>query len=752
MVRNLNGSTRGDVTGPSSATDADIALFDGTSGKLLKDSAKTIVTTIGANDLTLPTSKAVVDKVTTGTVNLTIAIRAGEYLRKKQAVYISGTSSGIPLAWKCDCTVLGKSRAIGIVQSDMNPGDATIDGFARRGGTLTAVDCRTTGTVAGYVNPLQQTWANGDLLFALGGANAGGLTNVRPTSGRTVKVCYAANGNDPSCTLLCHIMENPIFSTCAANEDVVLRCGDSSGTNIVSIRNYTNKEVASINSYGVISATAPTAAVGTNTTQIATTAFVRNAIEDIGLETAIGVKWKSDDTTPALTQIDSAGSTIAFTATEWLRHRIFGRMRRCTLDSVTGAVKHYYGDPAVSLSNFYDGTDGQVMVEIPKFWYKTTVSGVYFNWWVSPVAKGGYKIHPMFFYGSGLTAAKESGTATSGDATTISNSAAPWTAAELVGMYVYIVAGTGIGQQLLILSNTTTAIKVDAWTLAPDNTSKYEISRLKDYVYISAFEGSFEAGSPYKLQSIANVAPGVSQTLTVFRTRAQARNADPTARAADGAGWQLLNENCRNGFNLLMIIRDATLNSQATYQGITDAGNTAAVKTGFTSSINVGTGYVDLGNASGEATGQGTAAKRSFSRFGVENWFGNVWKWVDGIHIAVRRQYIANHGYHDSTTGSEFTSHPYIDTTLVGNNGDGYQVSLLDPTATAFDTLMVPSAVGGSDSTYLCDYYYHTEDVDRALFFGGRWAAAGNAGAFNFYAASAASYVDSGVGGRLAFK
>ena len=498
---------------------------------------------------------------------------------------------------------------------------------------------------------------------------------------------------------------------------------------------------------------APTAAAGTNTTRLATTAFVKNATDNLWLETAIGVKWKSDATSPALTQIDELGNTIALTATEWLQHRIFGRLRRCTLDSTTGAVKHYYGDPAVSLSNFYDGTDGQVMVEVPKFWYKVSVSGVYFNWWVSPSARTGYKIHPMFFYGSGLTDAKESGTATSGAATTISNSnsAEPWTASELVGMYVYIVAGTGIGQQRVILSNTTTAITVDPWVTNPDNTSKYEISRLKNYVYISAFEGSF-AADPYTLQSIANATPGASQTLTVFRTRAQLRNADPTARAADGQGWQLLDENTRNGFNLLCTIRDATLNSQATYLGVTDAGNTAAVKTGFTSAISVGTGYVDLGNASGEAAVQETAAKRPFSRFGVENWFGNIWKWVDGIHVAARRQYIASHGYHD-TTGAPFTAHPYIDTTLVGGTVDGFQISVLDPTATAFDTLMVPNSVsGGSDSTYLCDYYYSTADVDRALTFGGGWSGAGACGGFRVGAGDAASGSAASGGCRLVFK
>ena len=135
----------------------------------------------------------------------------------------------------------------------------------------------------------------------------------------------------------------------------------------------------------------------------------------------------------------------------------------------------------------------------------------------------------------------------------------------------------------------------------------------------------------------------------------------------------------------------------------------------------------------------------------MENWFGNVWKWLDGIHIAVRVQYIANHGYYD-VAAVPGTIYPYINTTLTGNNGDGYQTSLADPTATAFDSLFVCSSVGGSDSTYLCDYYYHTEDVDRSLFFGGFWHYAGRAGAFSFDASNAASFSDAALGGRLVFK
>jgi hypothetical protein len=49
----------GAVTGPASATADAIVLYYGTTGKIIKDSLKTIVTTLGTDDSTVPTSLAV---------------------------------------------------------------------------------------------------------------------------------------------------------------------------------------------------------------------------------------------------------------------------------------------------------------------------------------------------------------------------------------------------------------------------------------------------------------------------------------------------------------------------------------------------------------------------------------------------------------------------------------------------------------------------------------------------------------------
>ena len=58
---NWTDITWDDVRGPAFATNENIAVFDWTTWKLIKDSTKTIITTLWTDDTTIPTSKAVKD-------------------------------------------------------------------------------------------------------------------------------------------------------------------------------------------------------------------------------------------------------------------------------------------------------------------------------------------------------------------------------------------------------------------------------------------------------------------------------------------------------------------------------------------------------------------------------------------------------------------------------------------------------------------------------------------------------------------
>ena len=85
------------------------------------------------------------------------------------------------------------------------------------------------------------------------------------------------------------------------------------------------------------------------------------------------------------------------------RTLIQGNMKRCVLKD-DGTV-NYYLNPTNSTQKKQGGTavltgaDGNVMVEVPKFWYKHTLVGDTHEWWVSNTPLEGYSVHPWFLEG-----------------------------------------------------------------------------------------------------------------------------------------------------------------------------------------------------------------------------------------------------------------------------------------------------------------------------------------------------------------
>ncbi|MCK9563524.1 MAG: hypothetical protein M0R02_12495 [Bacteroidales bacterium] len=75
------------------------------------------------------------------------------------------------------------------------------------------------------------------------------------------------------------------------------------------------------------------------------------------------------------------------------------------------------------------------------------------------------------------TAADDTGTATAGTSTTLTDSGATWTVDEYAGFAVVITAGTGVGQARRVTANTATELTVTpAWATTPDATSEYSIT------------------------------------------------------------------------------------------------------------------------------------------------------------------------------------------------------------------------------------------------------------------------------------
>ena len=508
------------------------------------------------------------------------------------------------------------------------------------------------------------------------------------------------------------------------------------------------------------------------------------------LDLPIGVEWTTTSTSPTLVLVNQFGAVITMSAGDWSSHATFGGLRRCNLAD-DGTVNAYFGDPTFS----YTGSNGQVMVEIPKFWYRTDALSGKYRFTISPIARTGYTVHPAFvvdgvekdhiyvsvFEGSVYDVT----TPAAACVNTIKVTAEPTSSGNLTitldGNYVFTVAVLdadtieGVVDKI-VAAGAKTSYQGTVWTPAKTaaDTLTYTAGSngLKTtvlmptacgvtstitktnagaggYVANDANGYDFTATTGDKLCSVAGVKPlsgwnNATATMPNMRILAQNR----------GAGWNLLDFNSVCAIQMLFIIRNATLNSQAVYRGVVDitdatAGSTFnnAINTGYTAGV--GTNGVDLGNASGECplvvhykTGE---AAKAFSIFGIENFWGNIWKWIDGINIkADRNPWIADHDF-----ATDLFSDPYENTGFTLANSNNYGVSIAF--SATIDYTFLPLTVGGSDSQYLCDYYYQTTG-NRSVFVGGRWTYAAFAGAFLFGAVNAGSTVDRSLGSRLAFK
>ena len=126
---------------------------------------------------------------------------------------------------------------------------------------------------------------------------------------------------------------------------------------------------------------------------------------------------------------------------------------------------------------------------------------------------------------------------------------------------------------------------------------------------------------------------------------------------------------------------------------------------------------------------------------GIENWYGNLYQFVDGINIQNNIPFVADHSY----ISDQFTS-PYSSLGLTLWQSTGYPTNIA--VSNSFNYQFLPLTIGGSTSTYLTDYYYQASG-NRITLYGGSWSYGGYAGGFFWYCSPGSSYVDRFIGGRL---
>lgn len=171
-----------------------------------------------------------------------------------------------------------------------------------------------------------------------------------------------------------------------------------------------------------------------------------------------------------------------------------------------------------------------------------------------------------------------------------------------------------------------------------------------------------------------------------------------------------------------------------------DAGPNQASNTGHTST---------LGNASGSVlhTFDYVPSVAPFTGYamsyrGIENFYGNVFKFIDGINIkADYNPWIADHGFACDTFAS-----PYVDTTLTLPSTGNYITNIAF--TTDFDYGFLPSAVGGVGGLY---DQYGLATGNRMVLNSGYWASGAGDGMFYTYNYFASKYHGYYLGGRLIY-
>ena len=245
----------------------------------------------------------------------------------------------------------------------------------------------------------------------------------------------------------------------------------------------------------------------------------------------------------------------------------------------------------------------------------------------------------------------------------------------------------------------------------------------RDYFYYGAYKADMISG---KLYSYSGTSPYANQTRSSFRTCAKNRG---TGYAQNGF-YQLTYLQC------CYLLRFKNLNSQEAVGYGYANGNSAAVSTGGTNTAGMNS---ELMSASDR-----TGGKKQIKCLGIEDFWGNIFQWVDGITTDSSRRLCVCHipkSFSDNTSGTNINVIASGVSTDIGNYLSKVQGST--------DGGFVAKEVSGSDSTYFCDSAYLYASC--VAFFGGYWSYGADAGAFDLRVNSSASFADSGIGSRLMY-
>lgn len=223
--------------------------------------------------------------------------------------------------------------------------------------------------------------------------------------------------------------------------------------------------------------------------------------------------------------------------------------------------------------------------------------------------------------------------------------------------------------------------------------------------YYPAYLG-YSTGS--KLLSRSGVYPTVNQTRAQFRTLAR----------ANGAGWEQIDFLLYEAITLLMVIEYGTMNIQSALgQGRTALTGGTWVNgsligiNGLSNGVGNGTANVTYAGSADDA-----AADGSFMTYrGCENFFGNVWRFVDGINCNGSNSKLVYLNMNPATYADSVITGDYVSIGVTSAAAGGY-ARKLGNTRKGF----IPTDItGGTSANGTTDYYYTSTTVDTLALVGG---------------------------------
>lgn len=246
-----------------------------------------------------------------------------------------------------------------------------------------------------------------------------------------------------------------------------------------------------------------------------------------------------------------------------------------------------------------------------------------------------------------------------------------------------------------------------------------ETGRELDYILVGAYNANLSADGT-RLESKKGNLPHVNNNIVQFRNLAK----------ANGAGYQQMDIHVIDVIQMLFRVEFATLHSQSVHPGYTQ-----------------GSEATESGLGDGILASSGATANNGLVPFvyrGIENPWGNVYQFVDGININNHQVWVARDArqYASNVFASPYEKLGYTN----------YDVENGYPTEMGYDPALpfaeFPIALGGNSATYYADYYYQATG-QRIAQFGGRWSYWSFAG-LSFWSLSYSSGTASAsLGGRL---